>query len=154
MRIHPRVRVVGLFNHAIGHFSERREMLSETSFRVMFGEVFYAQTRRRPRRPSRILLAFPIHGGFVCTFRLSLSLLFRERNPPSKTKWARYYIEHTAVSLALPLLKSNSSSVNEKKHYLLLVVLLLLHAYFVWVCALSLSLSRCVCACVRGLLRE
>ncbi len=154
MCIHPRVRVVGLFNHAIGHFSERREMLSETSFRVMFGEVFYAQTRRRPRRPSRILLAFPIHGGFVCTFRLSLSLLFRERNPPpSKTKWARYYNTKRFLSRS-PSLKIQQLFCERKKTLPPRRRPRPPPPPCVRLGVCSLSLSRCVCACVRGLLRE
>ena len=148
MRIHPSVRVVGLFNHAIGHFSKRREMLSETSFRVMFGEVFYAQTRRRPRRnpSSRILLAFPvIHRGrfvVVCTFRLSLylslSLLFREKKIRRQKRNGHGNRTHRFLSLKI----QQSSFANEKKPLPPPCVCLGL--------SLSLSLSLGACARVRS----
>ena len=80
----------------------------------------------------------------------SLSLSFSGRGIRRRQKRNGHdIITQNAFSLALPLLKSNSSSVNEKKHYLLVVVLvlLLLHA-FVWVCALSLSLGACARVCV------
>jgi hypothetical protein len=36
--------IVRSFNHAIGHFPERREMVAKPRFRVMFRQVFHAQS--------------------------------------------------------------------------------------------------------------
>ena len=152
--VFTRVRVVGLFNHANRSLLREARILSETSFRVMFGEVFLctdattSASSLLPHSPH-----VPRYSWWrFCRRRLrfsTLSLSFSgERDPPSKTNG--HGNRHNAFSLALPLCV-NTLFCERKKHYLLLVMRFVLHAFVSL--SLSLSLSRCVRACVRGLLR-
>jgi len=76
--------IVRSFNHAIGHFPERREMVAKSRFRVMFRQVFHAQSTGNEddiigesvTRRCSFVFSFHRRLFFLSRFlRLSLSLV-------------------------------------------------------------------------------